>query len=84
MSKTEIAIKMLKDWKQTNVKFGEGIISRAGETIKEYADSTLVVIGTGSIKNSGVLNRIAESLTQAGVKFEICEGVESNPGQETV
>jgi alcohol dehydrogenase len=84
MSKTEIAIEMLKDWKQTNVKFGEGIISRAGEIIKAYADSTLVVIGTGSIKNSGVIDRIAESLTHAGVKFETCEGVESNPSQETV
>lgn len=84
MNKIEMAIKLLRDWKQTDLKFGEGVISKAGETIKQYADSSLIVIGQGALKDSGVLGRITENLAKAGVTFEICEGVEANPSQETV
>jgi alcohol dehydrogenase len=84
MNKTEMAIKLLRGWKQTDLTFGDGIISKAGETIKRYADSSLIIIGQGAIKNSGVLDLIARSLAEAGVKFEICERVEVNPSQETV
>jgi alcohol dehydrogenase class IV len=84
MRNIEMAVQLLRDWKQTRLEFGEGIIAKAGDTVRQFGDSCLIVAGVGSITATGVLDRITESLARAGVKFEICAGVEANPSQETV
>jgi alcohol dehydrogenase YqhD (iron-dependent ADH family) len=56
------AEKILKAWKPTRIHFGEGAALRVGEVVKKYGNRTLLVIGKGSIKKSGVLDRALQSL----------------------
>ncbi len=76
--------KIIQEWKPTEILFGEGAISRVGEAVGKFSDNVLVVIGRGSVKGSGVLDKITATLAQAGIRYHICEGVEPNPSKETV
>lgn len=38
-----------------------------------------IVIGQGSVKRSGLLNRVLESLDKNGIKYQVLEGVRANP-----
>ena len=38
-----------------------------------------IVIGQGSVKRSGLLERVLESLNKSGIKYQILEGVRPNP-----
>ena len=38
-----------------------------------------IVIGQGSVKRNGLLNRVLESLDKAGIKYQVLEGVRANP-----
>lgn len=39
----------------------------------------LIVIGQGSVKRNGLLARVLASLDEAGIKYQILEGVRANP-----
>ena len=78
------AEKILKAWEPTKIHFGEGAVHDVGERVKKYAERTLLVIGKGSIKKSGVLDRALRSLEKKAVSYKIVEGVEPNPSKETV
>ena len=39
----------------------------------------LIVIGQGSVKRNGLLNRVLTSLDESGIKYQILEGVRPNP-----
>ncbi len=75
---------VIQEWKPTRIHFGEGAINKVGDAIRRYSDNALVVIGRGSVKANGVLDRITGILDQASVRYEVCEGVEPNPSKETV
>ena len=38
-----------------------------------------IVIGQGSVKRTGLLDRVLESLDKAGIKYQVLEGVRANP-----
>ena len=38
-----------------------------------------IVIGQGSVKRSGLLDRVLESLDNSGIKYQVLEGVRPNP-----
>ena len=38
-----------------------------------------IVIGQGSVKRSGLLDRVLESLNNSGIKYQVLEGVRPNP-----
>ena len=38
-----------------------------------------IVIGQGSVKRSGLLDRVLESLNKSGIKYQVLEGVRANP-----
>jgi len=78
------AEKILKSWKPTKIHFGEGTVLRVGEVVKKYGDRTLLVIGKNSIRKSGVLDRVLQSLKKNSMNCKIVEGVEPNPSKETV
>jgi alcohol dehydrogenase class IV len=78
------AEKILEAWKPTKIHFGEGTTLRVGEVVKRYGDRTLLIIGKGSIKKSGMLDRILRSLEENTVGCKVVEGVEPNPSKETV
>jgi alcohol dehydrogenase class IV len=78
------AEKILKAWKPTKIHFGEGAALRVGEVVKKYGDRALLVIGKSSIRESGVLDRVLQSLAKHSVSCKMVEGVEPNPSKETV
>jgi alcohol dehydrogenase len=78
------ARKLLESWEPTRIHFGEGLANRAGEIIKQHANKALVIIGGGSVKESGALERILRTLDDASIEYKIVEGVEPNPSKETV
>ena len=78
------AEKILEVWKPTKIHFGKGAALRVGEVVKRYGDRTLLIIGKGSIKKSGMLDRVFRSLEKNSVSYKMVEGVEPNPSKETV
>jgi alcohol dehydrogenase class IV len=76
--------KILKAWEPIKIHFGEGAALRVGGVVKRYGDRTLLIIGRGSIKKSGALDRVFRSLEKNSVSFKMVEGVEPNPNKETV
>lgn len=64
----------------THVYFGRGAEEKAGEVLKaEGATKVLVHFGTGSVKKSGLLDRVEASLDAAGIKYVELGGVVPNP-----
>lgn len=78
------AERTLKAWEPTKIHFGDGAIQQIGEVVKKYAKKTLLTIGKGSIKKSGVLDRTLQSLEKNSVTYEVVEGIEPNPSKESV
>ncbi len=64
----------------TRIEFGKSKENLIGRLIAEQGiDKVLLLYGTGSIKRSGLYDRVVKSLTDAGVAFEEFGGVVSNP-----
>ena len=61
--------------------FGRGCLD-ALKTIE--GKKALVIIGGGSVKRSGVLDKALEYLKEAGIETQVFEGVEADPSIETV
>ena len=68
----------------TTLHFGKNILTTLGTTLKEYGNRVLFVYGKGSVKKSGLYDRIMEGLKIQG--FEVYEygGIKSNPLIEDV
>jgi len=63
----------------TRIIFGAGNLARLGAVVAEYGKKALIVTGGGSVKRSGVFDRVVASLKEAGVAYAECSGVEPNP-----
>ena len=64
----------------TKVVFGKGTEKRAGELARSFgASKVLVHYGGGSAKKSGLLDRVCDSLTEAGLPYVLLGGVVPNP-----
>lgn len=64
----------------TRIEFGKSKENQIGKLIAEQGvDKVLLLYGTGSIKKSGLYDRVVKSLNEAGVAFEELGGVVSNP-----
>ncbi len=61
----------------TEVYFGKDKEKMTGQLIK--ADKVLFVYGSGSIKKTGVYDKIVNSLKEKGINFTELGGVKSNP-----
>lgn len=80
----EEAEKRLKAWKPTRIHFGEAIAQQAGEIVKSFGKRVLIVLGRGSVKKSGSLDLVLQSIQKERVPYGIVGGVEPNPSKETV
>jgi len=61
--------------------FGQGVL----EELKNLqGNKAMIVMGGGSIKRSGALDRITGYLEEAGMVIDIIEGVENDPSVDTV
>lgn len=64
----------------TKVIFGRGVESQIGTELRELgATRVLVHFGGGSVKKTGLLDKIIASLTEAGLSYVEFGGVEPNP-----
>ncbi len=64
----------------TRIEFGKGKENQIGQYVKASgAESVLVLYGSDRIKQNGLFDRIAASLTEHGVAFAEQGGVVSNP-----
>ena len=64
----------------TKVAFGKDVEQKVGELVREQGGrKALVHFGGQSAQKSGVLDRVCESLKQAGVEYVMLGGVVPNP-----
>jgi len=63
----------------TKIFFGKDKISVLGDEIKKYGSRVLLVYGGGSIKKSGIYDRVTEIFKASGINFWELSGVEPNP-----
>ncbi|MCZ8522718.1 MULTISPECIES: iron-containing alcohol dehydrogenase [Paenibacillus] len=69
----------------TRILFGEGSFDKLGEQVAALgARTVLLVYGGGSIKRSGLYDRVLTQLGQAGARAVELPGVEPNPRVTTV
>jgi alcohol dehydrogenase YqhD (iron-dependent ADH family) len=64
----------------TEIAFGRGRVDDLAGLIRKYGGSkVLFVYGSGSIKRSGLYDRIVKALTDGGIAFAELGGVKANP-----
>jgi alcohol dehydrogenase len=63
----------------TRIIFGRGTEARVGAEAAKFSRRILLHYGGGSIKGSGLLDRVVASLRSAGVEFVELGGVKPNP-----
>lgn len=66
------------------ILFGAGQLAHLGALIRRYSDRILLVYGRGSIKRSGLYDRITAILSEAGISWAELSGVEANPKLDLV
>lgn len=68
----------------TRIIFGKGTEEKVGEETRKYGKKVLVHYGSGSIKKSGLYDKVVASLKNNGVSFVELGGVVPNPRIELV
>lgn len=68
----------------TKVYFGENQLSHLGEELKQYGSRVLLTYGGGSIKKTGLYDRVMKELDKAGMAVFELSGIEPNPRHTTV
>lgn len=63
----------------TRILFGRGMEAQVGAQVAVYSQKILLHFGGGSIKASGLYDRVTASLKQAGVEWVELGGVQPNP-----
>lgn len=64
----------------TDYIFGRGVESQAGEqSARHLGQKVMIVFGQGSVRRSGLLDRVEKSLSDAGVSFVELGGIQPNP-----
>lgn len=63
----------------TKIIFGKGVESRVGEEARGYGKKVLLHYGGGSIKRTGLYDRVVKSLKDAGLEVLELSGVKPNP-----
>mgnify|MGYP003294074353 CR=1 FL=1 len=64
----------------TEIVFGKGAELKVADEIKKWGGTkVLVVYGGGSVVKSGLLSRIENVLTEAGIPYALFGGVQPNP-----
>ncbi|MGB4458464.1 MAG: iron-containing alcohol dehydrogenase, partial [Defluviitoga tunisiensis] len=63
----------------TRIIFGKNTEERVGEFAKQYSNKILLHYGQGSIKKTGLYDKVVNSLKNANVEFIELGGVQPNP-----
>ncbi|CAI6083483.1 iron-containing alcohol dehydrogenase [Cohnella sp. JJ-181] len=68
----------------TKLVFGKDTVSKLGSLVKPYGTKILLVYGGGSIKRTGLYDRVLSELGAIGATVHELPGVEPNPRLSTV
>lgn len=68
----------------TKLVFGKDTVSQLGQLVKPYGTKILLVYGGGSIKKTGLYDRVLSELAAIGATVHELPGVEPNPRLSTV
>lgn len=63
----------------TNIVFGRGAEEKVGKEAKRYGSKVLLHYGGGSVKKSGLYERVVARLSEEGITFVELGGVQPNP-----
>jgi alcohol dehydrogenase YqhD (iron-dependent ADH family) len=63
----------------TKIIFGKGTENQVGQEVIPYGKKVLLHYGGGSIKKSGLFDKVVSSLKAAGVEYVELSGVQPNP-----
>jgi alcohol dehydrogenase YqhD (iron-dependent ADH family) len=63
----------------TRIEFGSKSLEKLGDACQTYGQKVLVVLGQGSARKSGLLDRVLVSLAKNGLEAVLIEGVRPNP-----
>lgn len=63
----------------TKIVFGEAVVDGVGAACREHGTRALLLLGQGSARRTGLLDRVLASLQAAGVEAVLHEGVRPNP-----
>lgn len=67
----------------TKLYFGKDKENLIGQILKEIdAKKVLIVLGQGSVKKLGLLDKVINSLKDSGIDYQIFEGIRANPTRE--
>lgn len=69
---------------KTKIYFGRNQLGHLGEEAKKFGQKVLLVYGGGSIKRTGLYDKIMNELNKAGLTVFELGGVEPNPHHTTV
>lgn len=62
-----------------NIAFGSGKVLETGELTKPYGKKALIVTGRSSAKKAGLYDKVANSLSKAGIDHVLFDKVAQNP-----
>ncbi|TVR36729.1 MAG: iron-containing alcohol dehydrogenase, partial [Balneolaceae bacterium] len=68
----------------TRIYFGEEKKESFFDQLTEYGSNVLLVIGGGSVKRLGFLDKVLKSLEHRDIKVTLFEGIEPNPHAQTI
>lgn len=68
----------------TKILFGKDQIVNLSKEVKKYGEKVLLVIGGGSVKRSGLFDKVINLLEEDNLKVFVLEGIEPNPRLSTV
>ncbi|MDR7855805.1 iron-containing alcohol dehydrogenase [Tissierella sp.] len=68
----------------TKVFFGEGKINFLAKQIKKYGSRVLLTYGGGSIKKTGIYDKVVQILKENDIPYFELSGIEPNPKVESV
>lgn len=68
----------------TKIHFGKGQISKLAESLRPFGTRVLLTYGGGSIKKTGLYDRVMDILSDEGFTVFECGGIEPNPRIESV
>ncbi len=68
----------------TQIYFGYGCFDVGIKRAKEFGSKVVIVIGKGSAKRLGYLQRLEDALAQQEINYYVIEGIPENPDEETI
>lgn len=68
----------------TKVYFGKDQLKNLGKELKNYGPKVLLTYGGGSIKKSGLYEKVVEQIKGAGLKLFELSGIDPNPRVDSV